>query len=151
MKFRWGILLALILGAVPVWAALGAPEQSIEADRQRMAGQVKRTAMPGYTLHEISAPGGRLVREYVSPSGVVFGVAWEGPAMPDLSTLLGSYFSQFQEALAGASASAHRRHGPLNIQTGELVVVSGGHQRAFRGLAYVTGLIPAGLSKDVIR
>ncbi|HKO04443.1 MAG TPA: DUF2844 domain-containing protein [Candidatus Acidoferrales bacterium] len=147
MKIRWGIVLALIFGAVPLWAALGAPEQSIEADRERMAGQVKRTAMQGYTLHEISAPGGRVVREYVSPSGVVFGVAWEGPAMPDLSSLLGSYFSQFQEA----SASPHRRHGPLYVQTGQLVVVSGGHQRAFRGLAYVSGLIPEGLSKDVIR
>jgi uncharacterized protein DUF2844 len=149
MKIRLGILLALLFGAVPGWAALGAPEQSIEADRERMGGQVKRTAMEGYTLHEISAPGGRVVREYASPSGVVFGVAWEGPAMPDLSSLLGSYFSQFQEA--SASASPHRRHGPLYVQAGQLVVVSGGHQRAFRGLAYVSGLIPGGLSKDVIR
>jgi hypothetical protein len=149
MRIRWGILLALIFAAVPLWAALGEPEQSVEADRERMAGQLKRTTMQGYTLHEISAPGGRVVREYVSPAGTVFAVAWEGPTMPDLSQLLGSYFSLFQEA--SASPSPHRRHGPLYVQSGPLVVASGGHMRAFRGRAYVTDLIPASLSKDVIR
>jgi uncharacterized protein DUF2844 len=147
MKIRWRILLPLLVAAAPLWAALGEPERSVEDDRARLAGQSKRTVMQGYTLHEITATGGRVIREYVSPAGTVFGVAWEGPTMPDLSQLLGSFYSQFQEA----SASSHRRRGPLYVNSGSLVVSSGGHMRAFRGFAYVTDLIPSSVSKDVIR
>ena len=149
MRIRWGFPLALLmlLAAVPLWAALGEPEQSIQADREHMSGQVKRTILANYTLHEITAPDGRKVREFVTPSGTVFGVAWEGPTMPDLSQLLGSYFSLFLQA----AASPTRRHGPLVVEAGSLVVVSGGHQRAFRGHAYIKDLIPAGVSKDVIQ
>ena len=147
MRIRWGIVFALLLGAVPMWAALGEPEQSVQKDRESVAGQSKRTVFQSYTLHEITAPGGRVIREYVSPSGTVFAVAWESPTMPDLSTLLGSYFAAFQQA----SASSTRRHGPLYVQAGPLVVESGGRMRAFRGRAYITDLIPANLSKDVIR
>jgi len=149
MSIRWGIALALLLGAVPVWAALGEPEQSVQKDRERMAGQWKRTVYAAYTLHEITAPDGRVVREYVSAGGTVFAVAWEGPSLPDLSWLLGSYASAFQQA--SSSGSGRRRHGPLVVQAGSLVVESGGRMRAFRGRAYVTDLIPANLSLEVIR
>jgi hypothetical protein len=147
MRIRWAILLALVLGAVPLWAALGEPEQSVQADRERMAGQVKRTTFESYTLHEITTPDGSKVREYVTPAGTVFAVAWQSTTMPRLSDLLGSYYSEFQQA----SASPRRRHGPLVVETESLVVESGGHMRAFQGRAYLIHLIPANLSKDVIR
>jgi hypothetical protein len=149
MRIRWGIAFALLLGALPVWAALGEPEQSVQKDRELVAGQSKHTVYPTYSLHEITAPDGRVIREYVSPAGTVFAIAWEGPSLPDLSKLLGSYYSAFQQATA--SSSPNRRHGPLVVQAGTLVVESGGRMRAFRGRAYVTDLIPANLSKDVIR
>jgi hypothetical protein len=147
MRIRWGFLLALFLGAFPLWAALGEPEQSVQADREHMAGQVKRTVFENYTLHEITSPDGRKVREYVTPGGTVFAVAWEGRTMPDLSQLLGSYFSLFQQA----AASRTRRHGPLVVQAGPLVVESGGHPGAFQGRAYLPHLIPANVAKDVVR
>jgi len=147
MRVRWGIALALLLAALPAWAALGGSEQSVEQDRERLAGQSKRTVFQYYTLHEISMKDGRLIREYVSPAGTVFAISWEGPTLPDLAPLLGSYFTAFKEAMA----SSPRRHGPLYVQAGSLVVESGGHMRAFRGRAYVTDLIPSNLSKDVIR
>ena len=147
MRNRWGIVFALLLGASPLWAALGEPEQSVQQDRQRVAGQSKRTVYQAYAVHEITATGGRVIREYVSPAGTVFAVVWEGPTMPDLSSLLGSYFAAFQQA----AASSSRRHGPLYIHVGSLVVESGGRMRAFRGRAYVTDLIPANVDKDVIR
>jgi len=77
----------------------------------------------------------------------VFGVVWEGPAMPDLSQLLGAYFPHFRDSVA---AHPHRR-GPVYVQSGSLVIESGGHMRAFRGRAYLTNLIPSNLNKDVVR
>ena len=149
MRKILSFLLVLAFGAIPLWASLGQSEQSVHADQQRMAGQLRSATFDGYTVHEITAAGGAVVREYVSPAGVVFGVVWEGTTMPDLSELLGPYFPQFQEA--SAAAIAHRRRGPLYVQAGPLVVESGGHMRAFRGRAYVTNLIPANLTKDVVR
>jgi hypothetical protein len=147
MRVRWEIAFALLLAAVPVWAALGGSEQSVEQDRARLAGQTTRTVMQYYTVHEITTKDGHKIREYVSPGGTVFGVAWEGPSLPDLPPLLGSYFTAFKEAMA----SSTRRHGPLYVQAGPLVVESGGHMRSFRGRAYVTDLIPSNVTKDVIR
>lgn len=147
MKIRWGIAIALLLSAVPVWAALGGSEQSVQQDRERLAGKSTRTVFQYYTLHEITTPYGHVIREYVSPGGTVFAIAWEGPTLPDLSALLGSYFTAFQQA----TASATRRHGPLHVEAGSLVVESGGHMRAFRGRAYVTDLFPSNVSKDIIR
>lgn len=147
MRVRSGILFALLLAAAPAWAALGEHERSVEADRARVAGQSRRTVFNSYTLHEITSPDGRVIREYVSPGGTVFAIAWEGPTLPDLSTLLGSYYTAFEQA----SASPTRRHGPLYVQAGPLVVESGGRMRAFRGRAYLTTMLPANFSKDVIR
>ena len=140
-------VLVFALEGVPAMASLGLTEQSVQADRQQMAGQVKSATLEGYTVHEITAPGGIVVREYVSPVGTVFGLVWEGPTMPNLQQLLGPYYSQFRQA---AQSMGHRR-GPLYVQVGPLVVESGGHMRAFRGRAYVTSLVPTNLTKDVIR
>jgi len=141
------ILLAVLLPVAPLWAGLGQPAASVEADRQSMAGKLRSQVFSDYTVHEISAPDGQVVREYVSPSGVVFGVVWEGPTLPNVTQLLGSYSALLQQA----RRSPTLRHGPLYIQSGPLVVASGGHARAFRGRAYVTTLIPAGLTEAVLR
>ena len=119
----------------------------MQQDRERVAGQSKRTVYQAYTLHEIKMSTGGVIREYVSTSGTVFAVAWESPTMPDIASLLGSYSAAFQQATA---SSGHRR-GPLYVQTGPLLVESGGRMRAFRGRAYVTHLVPANVSMDVIR
>ena len=51
------------------------------------------TSSDTYTVHEMRASTGTTVREYVSASGKVFGVAWEGPTLPDLRQVLGVYFT----------------------------------------------------------
>jgi hypothetical protein len=147
MKIRWGILLTVLLAAAPMWAALGDSVQSIQAEQKRWGGQLTSRMAEGYTVHEIRSAGNAAVRQYVSPGGTVFGVAWEGPTMPDLSQLLGSYFPQLQAALASGS----RRRGPLFVQVGSFVVESGGHMRAYHGRAYVTDLMPSNVSKDVVQ
>src|SRR5579864_1760888 len=146
------LLAAALLGAPRLaFASLGADESTINADRVRMQGAllgISRT--DSYTVHELQSSTGTAVRQYVSPSGTVFAVAWTGPNTPDLRLLLGSYFDRFQRA-ADAARRSHRGHGPLRIDDGELVVQIAGHQRSFSGVATIMRLAPAGIRADAIR
>ena len=67
--------------ACPAWAVLGQGVASVASDQQRLKGQLRSAAAEGFSVHEITAADGSLVREYVSPAGEVFGVAWRGPAV----------------------------------------------------------------------
>ena len=150
MRRMLQVALGIALFGTPAWAALGQSADSVKSDREKLGGELRSQEFAGYTVHEITQPGGRVVREYVSRAGVVFGVVWEGPLMPDLSLLLGPYFEQFQKATA-ATGEGPRRRGPLYLQTGALVVASGGHMRSFHGRAYLITLFPAGLTESVLR
>lgn len=147
MKIFLAVFVVLLLGSTPGWAVLGEYENSVNSDQQRMHAQLRQVARAGYTVKELSAEHGRVVREYVSSAGIVFGVAWQGPTMPDLRQLLGSYFGQVQQA------AQSRKHfgGPLLINNKELVLVSGGHMRSFHGRAYAPSLVPANLSPEVVQ
>jgi hypothetical protein len=139
---------ALFAGVVacPVQAALGEPVASVETDRLQVGGTVRLLASAAYTVHELQAPSGTVVREYVSPAGIVFGVAWQGPSMPDLRQVLGTYFDRYVQA-----ASKRNARGPVAIEQPGLIVQSGGHMRAFVGRAYIPEALPAGVTPDTIR
>ncbi len=139
--------LVLVLLASPSWAALGESVDSVAADQQRLRGELRSTAGDGFSIQEIRSADGTVVREYASPEGQVFAVSWSGPVVPDLAHLLGSHFAAFHQALQ----SRVRRHGPLVVRTGNLVVEMGGHMRAFRGRAYLPEALPAAVSAAVVR
>ena len=137
--------------SVPLEASLGGDVSSVQADRVRMQGALLQVTGTGaYTLHEMRAASGTIVREFVSPAGTVFGVAWQGPSVPDLRQLLGIYFEPYMQA-AQAAQKARSGHGPLVIEQPGFVVERSGHARAFAGRAYVPQLLPAGVLPDVIR
>ena len=148
MRTFWGVLLILVLGAAPGWAALGEPESSVSADRQFLRGQIREEVHPGYRLHQITDASGGVVREYVSPAGKVFAVSWQGPFVPNLQQLLGSYFPYLQQY---AQAQTGRRGGPLLIQNENFVFTSGGHMRGYHGRAYVPSLLPTNLTPEVVQ
>jgi hypothetical protein len=132
-------------------AALGGSVSSVDADRVKMQAALLRIqAGNAYTLHEIQSAAGTTVREYVSSSGDVFGVAWNGPSMPDLSQVLGAYFPAFQRAVQ-QQRQTRRARGPLTIDDGQLVVQVTGHMRSFSGRAYVKRLMPASVDSSSIR
>ena len=79
-----------------------------------------------------------MVRAYVSPADLVFGVAWQGPKVPDLTQVLGACFPAYQAALPAPV----RRQGPVMVHTEALVVEMSGHMRAFAGRAYLPSLVP---------
>ncbi len=129
-------------------AALGGSASTADADRNGMKIQRRMLpAQPRYTVQESRLPSGTVVREYVSPSGRVFAVAWEGPQMPDLEEILGEHYSAYR------AAAREKRRGPgrRNLEAGDLVVQSGGHMRAFAGRAWLRQLMPEGVRPDEIR
>jgi hypothetical protein len=147
----WMAIALLILALpLPALAALGGDLTSVHEDQAQMKGSLKTTEATTYTLHEIKGAAGTIVREYVSPAGDVFGVSWQGPDLPNMQQILGSYFQAFSAA-AQAQRTARRVRGPLNIQRPGLVVESGGHIRAYSGRAYDPGKLPQGVSANDIR
>jgi hypothetical protein len=143
---------------LPMWATLGDNAASVLTDQARMKGTVRSVDNQTYVMHEITGTSGAKVREFVTPGGAVFGVAWEGQQPPDLQQLLGPYYQQARQARQAqlqdqnASQNAPRAHrAPVAIQTPGLVLYEGGHVRSFHGAAYIPQLIPPGVQASDIR
>ena len=116
-KIKWNyslltLVMALIAFAAPAFAELGGTISSIQADQLKMGASRQVSSTSGYQLHEMQSPQGIRVREYASTNGIVFGVTWNGPWMPDLRQLLGPYFNQYMVAAQGKKAA----RGPVSIQ-----------------------------------
>jgi uncharacterized protein DUF2844 len=124
--------------AAPAFAALGADSTSVQSDLARMKGSLRVTAAAAFTVHEITANSGTVVREYVSADDKVFAISWHGPFMPDLQQILGGYYPQFLQA-ASAPHSGHRH---LTVTQPGLVVESNGRMHAFYGRAWAPDLMP---------
>jgi len=128
-------------------AALGGTLDTVTDDEARMHAARTITGRAGYEVHELVLASGTVVREFVAPSGIVFGVAWQGPFKPDLSQLLGGYFPR----LATAAKGQHGDHRMLRLNVDDLVIESGGRMRAFAGRAFVPQLLPAQVPAGDIR
>ena len=96
---RWifvalSVALGLMASTIPASAALGGDVASVQQDMVHMKASLRLAHPNGYTVHELQMQHGS-VREFVNPSGRVFGVAWEGFFMPDMKQLLGTYFDKY--------------------------------------------------------
>jgi len=144
-----GSLVAVLANASRAQSALGGSVDSIEADKKALSAvQSAEASHTGYTVQEINSTA-NTVREYVSPSGVVFGIAWSGLVPPDLTQLLGSYAGEYQETLQKTLRRKGRRH--VRVETPGLIVEKWGHMRNLQGRAYAPALIPPGVSVDEIK
>jgi hypothetical protein len=146
---------SMAAASVPARAGLGGAVSSIDSDAAAMRGAMSQSSAPAetaqssssYSVHSFVSGDGVTVREYSASSGPVFGVAWQGRRPPDLSVLLGSYYSEY------AAASAPRRHTNLHhavIKGPNSVVVMGGHMGHLIGRAYVPNLAPAGVDAKAV-
>jgi hypothetical protein len=142
-----GSALALVALPFSASATLGEQATSTEVDRASMKASLRMLPAAKYTVHEIQTPYGTAVREYVSPAGIVFAVAWQGPLMPDLRQALGIYFDRY----TGAARSNPADHRHLAVREPDLVVQSNGRMRAFSGRAYLPQLLPQGVTVEEIR
>lgn len=149
---NWRVLaagLAIAAGAWPltVYAELGGSVDTVQADQEQMKGTRRITSAANYSVHEIQAESGTKVREFVSPSGTVFAVAWQGPWKPDMKQLLGPYFDRYVQAIQ----SKRLRRGAVSIQQPDFVVESGGHMRSFTGRAYLPQITPQNVDPAAIK
>jgi hypothetical protein len=144
------------LGAtLPARAGLGGDAGSVESDALLTGGQLApsdaplaeaATAAP-YQVKSFVTGSGVTVREYAAPSGAIFGVAWRGRRPPDLSVLLGAYYSEY------LSASALKRHKDLRramIVGPNATVMLAGHMGLAFGRAFVSRLAPAGVNPQAV-
>lgn len=153
MRFPVSVMCALLFAqSAPAFAALGAAAGPAAGTAQadnvaRAKASARVTSYNGYTVSEVVEPSGTTVREYIGADNVVFAVSWQGPSMPNLQQLLGSYAEQF----TAAASEPHQGRRAVAIQSDQLVLRSGGHMRSFAGSAYVPALLPQGVTPDNIR
>lgn len=143
------LTISAVLWILPAFATLGEDVSTVHADQARIHAVETVKQKSAYTIHELQSPTGMAVREYVSPAGKVFAVAWHGPSMPDLKQLLGSHFEEYQQALQAQDQRARR--GPIFVQLPDVVVQLGGHMRDFVGRAYLPDQLPSGVRAEEIR
>lgn len=147
---RAGALAAALAIAAPAFASLGGSVKSVERDRAQMSAQESVAHGPSYDIHEMRAPYGTVVDEYVSSGGTVFAVTWRGQFPPPIQQVLGSYFQEYSDALAVRQPQGYGHH-PLNLQEPGLVVQTFGHMGAYFGRAYLPDRMPAGVEADRIQ
>jgi Protein of unknown function (DUF2844) len=144
---RTSVVVLALLASPSAFGVLGGDVSTVQSDRARMKAGLSISPGQGYSVHELRAPTGTLVREYVSPAGRVFAVAWQGPFVPDLRQLLGEYFDLYMQA---AETSKRIARGVVHLETGDLVFESGGHMRFIVGHAYLRSQLPDGARADAI-
>ena len=149
----WFVVLGLALLALSiptqVFAVLGGSEASVQTDQTHMQASLRSSRANAYTVHELRSASGVVVREYAS-AGTVFAVAWEGPWLPDMTQILGSYFETYQQAMWAQSGVRGGRR-PVHVELPGLVVKLSGHPRSFSGHAYVPDMLPQGTLPEEIR
>ena len=148
MKPRYWFLCLSVLISARASAALGDRESSVESDRKILQATAKATAASAdasYTVHEMDS-NGNTIREYVTTDGVVFAVTWQGIKRPDLSVLMGAYYSEYNSADQKREKSVGRQ--PVSVKTTNVVVRNAGHMRDIRGRAFVPNLVPAGVNVE---
>ncbi|HEX7674633.1 MAG TPA: DUF2844 domain-containing protein [Bdellovibrio sp.] len=146
-----GIQIALalcLLSSSSAFAVLGQRSDSVVKMATSMKAKIKAasTSSSAYTAQDVELNGTK-IREYLNSDGVVFAVAWQGVIEPDLSSLLGDYYTEYSQALRTTEKSAATKRN-LNIETTRMKVRKFGHMRSWHGLAYVSSLVPEGVSVE---
>lgn len=89
------------------------------------------------------------VREHVRSDGIVYGIAWDGIAPPDLKPLLGDYADEYKKLNQLAPRVLGKR--ARQLKSSRLVVERWGHMRNLRGRIYDPNLLLDGVKPDEIK
>ena len=130
---------ALLAASGAAWAALG--EQSVPAGHAPgiSSAALRTPSGAAYTRVQRMLPSEVTVSEYVDANGLVFAVAWSGPTLPDLASILGRHHAAFEQ-----NAAAVGRKPSVSIKRPDVVIFSRGRMGAFQGHAWLPGSLPLG-------
>ena len=143
------VALVTLSDATGAFATLGERADSIANDSHALSAAAPTTVTRAkYSMQELKAET-TTVREYLTPEGVVFAVAWNGLVHPDLRVLLGCYDEEYRGALAQQQRLQGRRQ--IHVRSQRLVVETWGHMRNLQGRAYLPELVPEGVNLYEIR
>lgn len=140
------VLACLLLACGLAQAALEDGPSNVPAARAQRTAETTSAGVPYTDIHR-TLKSGTEVHEYVDASGSVFAVSWSGPFKPDLKRLLGRHF----DTLAQHSGKGHGGRSRVDVDTGDLVVRSGGHMGAFEGHAWLPSRLPAGFDPQEMK
>ena len=150
-RFHWFYMVAAIATVLSLCpgalATLGDDATSVVADGAKLQASLRIEHRCHYAVHDLLLPTGGKVREFVTDSGKVFAVSWSGGWRPSLRDIMGKHYDRYLEATKGK----RMMRGPVRIELPGLVVVMGGHQRAFFGHVYLVDMLPPELSIEDIR
>jgi hypothetical protein len=142
---RAGVLIVVFLSLVGQEAfsmVKGNCAESIGSSREVIEPlSAAGAARDGYVVREIRY-GAAAMREYITPSGVVFGIDWKGMIRPAVNQLLGSVTNGNPEDLPRQMKGGGR--------TEDIVVQKWGSPAEPQGRAYMPELAPAGIKMEHI-
>ena len=128
-------------------AALGDDVAAVAADQARLGASLQVHQRKGYAIHELTAPAGAKLREFVGEAGKVFAVSWSGGFRPNLRDVMGVHYDRF---IAGARGRRAAR-GIARIELPGMVVIMGGNLRNSFGQVVLTDLLPKGVAAEDLR
>jgi hypothetical protein len=137
----------MLVQAQPSQAALGLGLAALSGV-ESSSTQSFSTGLAAYSVRQSLLSGGTSVSEYVTANNRVFAVAWEGPFLPDLKQMLGTYF---QAAVTEAQRAPKAGRARLGVEQPDVVIESQGRMRAFHGRAWLPQLLPAGFDTDGLK
>jgi hypothetical protein len=144
---RVALVCAAALLSAGARAELGGDRASVEHDAVAFRGSRLVAAQGLFERHEIVRADGSRLREYVSPKGQVFAVAWDGATTPDLKTLLGSHYAEYVAALSTQRPSHH----VVSVATPGLVASVTRFQHNGTGRVHLPAQVPAGVASEDLR
>ena len=131
------------LGATIAIAATGTSSSSNAADAT--APVLHQAANSAVQWQESTDANQIRVRQYVSSSGQVYAVSWDGPAMPDIAVLLGTWFDRYRQEASAALPNASGLHSS-RVSGSDLMVETAVRLRDFNGRAWLPSALPAGVT-----
>ena len=102
-----------------------------------------------YSVDEVQMADGSRVHKYLADNGKIFAVSWNTLYKPDLSLLLGTYFSSYADAAKRAAEKGGIQR-QFHHDANDLVVQSNGHLHVFSGYAYLRSQFPAGVNPQTL-
>ena len=135
----------LVLG-LPMFAQaeLGGNLASIMQEQKIFGSTLTISPQSNYTIYIQNISPDLVIKEYVSNSGNIFGVAWKGSTLPNFQILLGNYYSNYLSA---------QQQNPRSVflQDNNLVIESSGVMGGYIGRAFLPKQVPTGLAPTAIQ